>query len=114
MLAAAVTVAALAGLVLLAAAYLRVGGLLGIVVPLFFYVSMIGLTGANAVAGALSYFPQLAGTASALFGAVQFGLGAVAGAAVGAWYEKDAVPMAAVIATVGVLALGAQYWLTKD
>lgn len=92
-----------AGLALLAAS--RLEYLPALVVPLFFYVSMIGIVAANATAGALSHFPELAGTASALFGVFQFGLGALAGALVGWLYDGSPLPMAGVITACGVLAL---------
>jgi DHA1 family bicyclomycin/chloramphenicol resistance-like MFS transporter len=60
------------------AGYTGLGGLAGLVCAVFGFVSMLGLVTANAMA-----FPHRAGTASALAGAVQFGMGAVSSAAVG-------------------------------
>lgn len=47
---------------------------------------------------AVQPFPRMAGTASALFGAMQFTLGALAGAALAALPEGSALPMASVMA----------------
>ena len=51
------------------------GGVLGLAVPLFAYVSMAGLIIANSVAGALGISSQRAGVASALVGSIGFGMG---------------------------------------
>lgn len=56
-------------------------------------------------------FPRMAGTASALFGALQFSLGALAGALLAALPEGSAVPMAAVMAGCAVAAASARFLL---
>jgi DHA1 family bicyclomycin/chloramphenicol resistance-like MFS transporter len=111
LLIAGTQIAALAGLCLAATAWTGLGGLLGIVVPLLVYMSSLNLIAANALACALEDFPQHAGTTAALFGAVQFGLGALAGMAVGYLHDGSPVPMAAVIAVAGILSWGAQRFL---
>jgi DHA1 family bicyclomycin/chloramphenicol resistance-like MFS transporter len=75
--------AALAGLVLAVDARSGWGGLAGLAVPLFFYVSMLGFVVANSVAGALAAFPYRAGAASALLGAMHYGGGMLSAAMVG-------------------------------
>ncbi len=87
-----------AALALLATSATGFAGLVGIAVPLFFYLSGVNLVGANAVVLTLDAHPEIAGTASAVFGTVQFALGALAGAAVGFFLAESALPMAAVIA----------------
>jgi DHA1 family bicyclomycin/chloramphenicol resistance-like MFS transporter len=109
MLGIGTSIAALAGLSLLITAWTGVGGFPGIVVPLFVYVGSLNLISANAAARALDYFPKTAGTTSAVFGAVQFGLGALAGALVGQLHDGSAVPMAAVVAVAGVLSWSTRY-----
>lgn len=91
-------------LLLLAAAVSNIAGLIGILVPLFFVVSLRGLTFPNASAGAMAPFPEKAGSASALLGSVQFAIAALASAAVGLFHNGTAVPMAAVITVCGLLA----------
>lgn len=59
------------------------GGLAGLVVPIFFYMSMNGLIVANSVAGALAAHPRRAGTASSLIGAMHYGSGILSAAMVG-------------------------------
>jgi MFS family permease len=46
------------------------GGLMGLAVPLFLFVSVTGLVVANSIAGALGIFPERAGAVSALTGSI--------------------------------------------
>jgi DHA1 family bicyclomycin/chloramphenicol resistance-like MFS transporter len=71
------------GLVLLALAATGTGGLVGVLIPLWLVLTMVGLAMPNAPALALSRHGEAAGTAAALLGAVQFGVGAVAAPLVG-------------------------------
>lgn len=93
------------GAILLAAGATGYGGLPGIVVPLFFFMSNVGVIIANAMAGALGVFPRIAGSASALAGSFQFAFGAAAGWAVAALADGTPLPMTAVIFTVSLGAL---------
>jgi len=86
------------------------GGLAGIVTAIVIYMIPHNITNANATAGALEKFPHIAGTASALIGAVRFGTGATVGALVGILHDGTALPMAYVIAGCG-LASAASFWL---
>ncbi|WP_433223871.1 multidrug effflux MFS transporter [Dactylosporangium sp. CS-047395] len=72
-----------AGAVLLVLAATDTGGLLGVVIPLWTVLAMVGLAMPNAPALALSRHGEAAGTAAALLGAVQFGVGALAAPLVG-------------------------------
>ena len=98
-------------LVLLATAVTNAAGLIGMLVPLFFVVSLRGLTFPNASAGALAPFPRKAGSASALLGSLQFAIAAIASAAAGVLHNGTAVPMAAVITVCGLLAFVSYRWL---
>lgn len=100
-----VAVLAGAACALALAAITGAGGLVGLVIPLFVFMGCISFIGGNALAGALSALPSMAGTASALAGTVQFGVGALSGAAVGTLYNGTAIPMAAVIALMGLTSL---------
>jgi DHA1 family bicyclomycin/chloramphenicol resistance-like MFS transporter len=113
MMSIGVAMAALAGLALLAAGASGFGGLVGIVVPLFFYMGSLNLIAANALASSLDEFPEVAGTAAALFGLCQFGLGALAGAVVGQLHDGTPLPMAAVIATTGLSAFLARHLIVR-
>jgi DHA1 family bicyclomycin/chloramphenicol resistance-like MFS transporter len=87
----------LASIVLFVDAFTGFGGLMGLLVPLFFIVLLIGFTQPNAFAGALAHDARRAGAASALVGCLQFGAGAIGAAIAGALHDGTARPMAAVI-----------------
>ena len=53
----------------------------------------------------MSILPEIAGSASALTGALQFTFGAIAGSAVGSLANGTAVPLAGVICTCGIAAV---------
>ena len=99
----------LAGGVLLLLAVLGGLGLPGVLPALFLVVSAIGLTLPNSTALALTGRPaNVAGSASALFGLLQYVVGAVAAPLVGLAGSHSATPMAIVIAAsaaVGILLL---------
>ncbi|MEJ0068814.1 MAG: hypothetical protein WDO24_08905 [Pseudomonadota bacterium] len=99
-------VQAAAGLVLVIATATGAGGLAGIVVPLFVFMSGIGFVMPNATALAMAPHGRNAGTASSLLGTIQFSIGALAATAVGVLNNGTALPMAAAIAVFGVLGLG--------
>jgi len=84
------------GLVLLILAATKVGGLAGVLIPLWLVLAMVGLAMPNAPALALSRHGEAAGTAAALLGAVQFGVGALAAPLVGV-LGVGAVAMAVVV-----------------
>jgi DHA1 family bicyclomycin/chloramphenicol resistance-like MFS transporter len=88
---------ALMGVVLLVFAATGFGGIAGILVPLWLVLAGAGLAFPNAPALALSRHGEAAGTAAALLGAVQFGVGALAAPLVGV-LGTGAVAMALVIA----------------
>ncbi|TDB70348.1 multidrug effflux MFS transporter [Micromonospora sp. KC723] len=96
-LVAALAVGAVAGLVLLAVAATGFGGLPSLLVSLWVVLAAAGLAMPNAPALALSRHGAAAGTASALLGAVQFGVGALAAPLVGV-LGTGAVAMAVVVA----------------
>ncbi|WP_229830714.1 multidrug effflux MFS transporter [Actinoplanes ianthinogenes] len=84
------------GLILLLTAATGLGGLFGVLVPLWLVLAMVGLVMPNAPALALSRHGEAAGTAAALLGAVQFGVGALAAPLVGV-LGVGAVAMAIVV-----------------
>jgi DHA1 family bicyclomycin/chloramphenicol resistance-like MFS transporter len=93
----ALAAGAVAGLVLLLDAVTGFGGLVGILAPLWLVLAAAGLSFPNAPALALSRHGEAAGTAAALLGAVQFGVGALAAPLVGL-LGVGAVGMALVVA----------------
>jgi DHA1 family bicyclomycin/chloramphenicol resistance-like MFS transporter len=100
--------------VLLALAATGTGGLLGVAVPLWAVLFASGLALPNAPALALAEYGESAGSAAALLGAVQFGVGALVSPVVGL-LGNDAVAMGTVMVValalaVAVLALVVRPW----
>ena len=94
-----------AGVALLLLAETGTGGLFGVAVPLWAVLFACGLALPNAPALALSRHGESAGTAAALLGAVQFGVGAAVSPLVGL-LGNDAVAMGTVIvASLGLAIL---------
>jgi DHA1 family bicyclomycin/chloramphenicol resistance-like MFS transporter len=102
---ATLAVVATAGLALALVAATGFGGLAGLLAPLFVCVAGVGLVAPNTTAAAMAPYGQVAGSASALLGTLQFVVGAGSGALVGALYNGTPLPMAGVIAACGVAAL---------
>ncbi|MFC9363195.1 multidrug effflux MFS transporter [Rhodococcus sp. NPDC057014] len=75
--------ATVAGLALITTAHVEFGGLVGFVVPLWFLLGGVGFVLPNAPALALGRHGEAAGTAAALLGALQFGVGALIAPLVG-------------------------------
>jgi len=97
--------AALAGVAVALDARTGWGGLAGLVLPLFVFVSAAGFIVANAITGALEGFPAVAGSVSALVGATQYGTGILGSAAVGVLADGTPLPMGLVIAACGIASL---------
>jgi len=108
----AVTAEVAAALALLAAAVFA-PGLVTVGVPLFVCLTLLGFILPNAGAAAMAVAGRRAGSASALVGTIQFGLGAVAGGLVGAGNGGGVVAMAVVVAVCGLLARTA-LWRTES
>ncbi|MFC4147265.1 multidrug effflux MFS transporter [Micromonospora mangrovi] len=96
-LVSALGLGSVAGIVLLAFAVTGVGGLATILAALWVVLTAAGFALPNAPALALSRHGEAAGTAAALLGAVQFGVGALAAPLVGV-LGTGSVAMAAVVA----------------
>lgn len=99
----AVVAGAVAGVVLLGSAVAG-AGLVGVVGPLWITVFCVGLALPNAPALALSRHGEAAGTAAALLGAMQFGVGAIVAPLVGV-LGNTAVAMGLMMTTGLLLAL---------
>jgi DHA1 family bicyclomycin/chloramphenicol resistance-like MFS transporter len=104
-LSTALVIYAIAGLLLALMAATGLGEMLGLLPPLFVCVASVGLVGPNTTAAAMAPHGQIAGSASALLGTLQFLVGAGAGALVGLLDNGTALPMAGVIALCGIAAL---------
>lgn len=80
-------------------------GLTETIILLFIFLSCLGFTNPNTSALSLAPFSRNAGSASALMGAVQMGLGALASFAVSLFDVKSAVPMIAIMTVTTIVAL---------
>jgi MFS transporter, DHA1 family, multidrug resistance protein len=100
----ALAAALLAGGVFVGLAAAGVGGLAGFVAPVWAILAAMGLVIPNAPAVALSRHPDAAGTAAALLGAAQFGLGAAVAPLVGVLGNNE-LALAAVMAASALVAL---------
>ncbi len=80
-----------------------IGGLWGAVFGIMLFTIPLNMINANAAAGTLEYFPHQAGTASAVIGAVRYGMGALSGVCVGLLHDGTPLPMATVILGCAVL-----------
>jgi MFS transporter, DHA1 family, multidrug resistance protein len=85
------------GAVLLAGAWFNLLGLFSTIFLIFLFLSCQGFTFPNSAALSMAPFTREAGSASALMGAIQMGLGALAAALVGLLNAQTAVPMTAVM-----------------
>jgi len=94
--------AAGAGLLLAGVAAVGVGGLAALLPLLFICVASGGLIGPNTSAAAMAPHGKVAGSASALLGALQFSVGTLASLSVEVLHNGTAFPMAATIACCGV------------
>ncbi|KUI04391.1 multidrug effflux MFS transporter [Mycobacterium sp. IS-3022] len=100
----ALVVASVAGAVFVGMSLAHLGGLAGFVVPVWVILAALGLVIPNAPAVALTRHPDAAGTAAALLGAAQFGLGAAIAPLVGA-LGNDEFALASVMTVGMVIAL---------
>jgi DHA1 family bicyclomycin/chloramphenicol resistance-like MFS transporter len=100
----AVVTGVVAAALLTAAGATGAGGLVGVLVPLGVVVATAGLALPNTPALALTRHGEAAGTAAAMLGAVQFGVGAAVAPVVGLLGSSSAAPMGAVMLAVTSLA----------
>ena len=105
LLRAALTVSATAGLALAAAALIGRGGLVALLVPLFFFIACGGFVLPLSAALAMVPYGRNAGSASALIGVLQFTLGAASATLISGFHDASARPMAFMIAFCGCSAL---------
>jgi DHA1 family bicyclomycin/chloramphenicol resistance-like MFS transporter len=110
----ACVIGASGGLILLATGVSGTGGIMGLALPLFMVLSLLTVVASNAISGALSVFPNRAGAAAALAGALQFGAGALTSAAVGWCADGTPRPMSVIICAGAIAALGANFVLIRS
>jgi DHA1 family bicyclomycin/chloramphenicol resistance-like MFS transporter len=101
---------AVVGVLLFAANLLGIGGFWGLAIPQLLFIALLGFNFSNGFALALTHFGSCAGTASALFGTLQFVFAGLAGTAVSALYDGTPHAMAGVMCLTGVGAVALYRW----
>jgi DHA1 family bicyclomycin/chloramphenicol resistance-like MFS transporter len=94
-------------------AWSGVGHWLAVVLPFMLFLFGTAMIMPNAIAAALTPFPQSAGSATSLIGAIGFGSGALISTALGLLFDGTARPMATTAALAGVGALFANRLLLR-
>ncbi len=84
-------------LCLVLVSWLKVGGLIGTMIPIIPCIGMIGMISANTTATALSYFPNASGTAAGVLGISRFSAAGIASAAVGIMHDGSNLVMPVVM-----------------
>lgn len=107
------TVGLVGGLLLLVVAAFPFFGLPGVVVALILAVGSRGLVMPNCTALCLNRHPDAAGSASALMGTMQFGIGAAMGPLVTLNEVQSAMPMAIVMTAAMLGAFGAAFLIAR-
>ena len=79
-------------------------GLYGTIVMLFLFLACLGISNPNTAGLTLAPFSRNAGSASALMGAIQLGLGAFVSFAVGVFVSSSVVPMVIIMTSTTLLA----------
>ncbi|MBX9700455.1 MAG: multidrug effflux MFS transporter [Acetobacteraceae bacterium] len=102
-----------AALLLLVVVATGFGGAVAVAVALFLYVACIGAVMPLASAQAMAAHGRVAGSASALIGMLQFGIGAAMGWMVGGLHDGTALPMALGITACALLSRGVRVALAR-
>lgn len=89
------------------------GPLISIVIPIFLFVSMIGMVGTTSFSLAMETQGNRAGSASALLGLLPFVIGAITAPLVGIAGEETAVPMGLIMFLASAASLCAFLFLAK-
>lgn len=106
-------VTAAGGLAMLALVLARADGPLTLLMPMMVFTMGLGLVMPQGQAGALSPFPQMAGSAAALMGSLQFAIASVVGIVVGHGFDGTALPMALSLAATGLVSLAAYHLIAR-
>jgi DHA1 family bicyclomycin/chloramphenicol resistance-like MFS transporter len=109
----ALVLTALAGVSLGLVAVLDIGGLPGLMAPLFVCIASLGFIMPNATAAALSRSGGHAGSAVALLTSIQFTAASSASALVSTLENGTALPMCGTIMSVTLIALAVNRWLLR-
>ncbi|MCX2477498.1 multidrug effflux MFS transporter [Pedobacter sp. MC2016-15] len=101
------------GLVFLAGSFNGWFGLPATIFLLFVFLSCLGIASPNTSALSLAPFTKNAGSASALMGAIQMGLGTLASIGVSMFDTRSSLPLVAIMASTSLVALTILYFGRK-
>ncbi|HEY2658776.1 MAG TPA: multidrug effflux MFS transporter [Caulobacteraceae bacterium] len=96
-------------LAMLIGAVTGIGGMWGVLIPLFFVFGTFGFIGPNTMAAGLSLDPLRVGSASALIGGFQFGVGALVSGLIALSHDNGPAPLSAVILGCMIASTAALY-----
>jgi DHA1 family bicyclomycin/chloramphenicol resistance-like MFS transporter len=105
--------ALVSGCLIASLAWGGVHSLFAVVVPMMGFLGALSTITPPSMAGALTPFPTMAGTASSLLGFLQSTVGSATGALVGIYYDGTPRSMATAIGVMGVLAFASRLWLMR-
>ena len=103
-----------AGATAAALAWAGIGHWLAVVLPFMAFLFGTALVTANAIAAALSPFPESAGSATSLIGAIGFAGGALVSTGLGSLYDGTARPLATVAVLSGLGAFFVQRAMARE
>ncbi|WP_392565347.1 multidrug effflux MFS transporter [Utexia brackfieldae] len=89
-------------LILVLLFYWQIGGVYSIIIMIFIFFSMNGMIAACATAAALDQVPEIAGSASALIGSLQYGSGIISSLLL-AWLSSDSPWTMIIIMTIFII-----------
>jgi DHA1 family bicyclomycin/chloramphenicol resistance-like MFS transporter len=99
--------------VLVIDAWFGIGGMLGVIIPLYVTLGSFGLVGPNTQAAAMNVDPGRAGSISSIVGGVTFGMGAIISSVSGFLHDGTPRPLAALILVMILASSAALYGLAK-
>ncbi|MDC5459212.1 multidrug effflux MFS transporter [Acinetobacter baumannii] len=106
-------IAMLALLILCVLFYAQIGGIYSIIAMVFVFFSMNGMIAANSTAAALDGVPEMAGSASALIGSLQYGSGIISSLLL-AWLSTGTPTTMIVIMTIFTVLSVAMAFIPKQ
>ncbi len=100
------TLQVLTGIIFALGTYLQLYGLIATLILFYLYLSCAGITYPNAAALAITPFTKNAGSASALLGFIQLGLGAIVSTFISAAPPHDSFPIILILAVSSLIGIG--------
>ncbi|EQC49027.1 drug resistance transporter, Bcr/CflA family [Bacteriovorax sp. BSW11_IV] len=91
----------------------EIGGLVGVMIPLFMCMSTLGMIFPNATAGALVNHAKSAGSASALLGTLMMAFGAISALCVSAFANGTIIPMVSIIMVCSLISFSVFFLFVK-